>query len=280
MTYYERFRTGPSPVARRDAAVLTNRWRSLPVELLLLFTMFVAYRAGRLLTSDHTSAAFANAQQLWHVERWLQLPHETGVQDWVLQSIHVTELANSYYAIVHFPATVAFLVWMFLRRPAHYLWVRRSIVLLTASALVMHVLYPLAPPRMRPDLGFVDTGAVYGPSVYGRPQAGSIANQFAAMPSLHVGWAVLVAIGLILSTRTRWRWLWLAHPVITFVVVVGTANHWWLDGLLAIALLGPAMALASLTDRVHIGRLLRRVRRRALTRLTGRAPPRRPRQRR
>jgi PAP2 superfamily len=260
VTVYERFGSDAQS-ATGDRAILTNRWRRLPIELLLLFSMFVAYRAGRLLTSDHTSAAFANAQELWHVERWLRLPHEAGLQDWILQSVPVTELANSYYAIVHFPVTVGFLIWMFLRRPAHYLWVRRSIVLLTASALVMHVLFPLAPPRMRPDLGFVDTGAVYGPNVYGQPQAGSIANQFAAMPSLHVGWAVLVAIGLIMSSRTRWRWLWLAHPVITVLVVVSTANHWWLDGLLAVALLGGAMAVASLTDRVHITRFLRRARR-------------------
>ena len=233
------------------------RLRRLPLELALLFSMFMAYRAGRLLTSDHTSTAFANAQELWHVERWLRLPRETHVQTWLLQSTHVTELANTYYALVHFPATVLFLVWMFLRRPAHYLWVRRSIVLLSASALVVHVLFPLAPPRMRPDLGFVDTAAVYGPSVYGPPGAGSIANQFAAMPSLHIGWAVLVAVGLIASTRTRWRWLWLAHPLITTLVVVGTANHWWLDGVMALGLLAAALVVASLADRARIIRYLR-----------------------
>jgi hypothetical protein len=261
VTVAQRFTLGTPSASARDGAILTNRWRHLPVELTLLFTMFVAYRAGRLLTADATSAAYVNAQELWHVERWLRLPRETGVQYGLLQSIPITELANSYYAVVHFPVTVGFLVWMFLRRPAHYLWVRRSIVLLTVSALLLHVLFPLAPPRMRPDLGFIDTAAVYGPSVYGQPQAGSIANQFAAMPSLHVGWAVLVAIGLIVTSRTKWRWLWLAHPVITFLVVVATANHWWLDGLLAMPMLAGAMAVASLTDRVQIKTLLRRVRR-------------------
>jgi hypothetical protein len=263
VTVAERFKTEVRSASMRDGAVITNRWRHLPIELALLFSMFVAYRAGRLLTSDHTAAAFTNAQEIWHVERWLRLPRETQVQDWFLHSVHLTELANTYYAVVHFPLTVGFLAWMFLRRPSHYLWVRRSIVVLTASALVMHVLWPLAPPRMRPDLGFIDTGAVYGPSVYGQPRAGSIANQFAAMPSLHVGWAVLLAIGLIVSSRTKWRWLWLGHPVITFLVVVGTANHWWLDGLLAIVLLPGAMVVASLTDHVHINHFLRRAQRSA-----------------
>jgi hypothetical protein len=233
------------------------RWRLLPLELGLLFAMFVAYRAGRLLTSDHTSAAFANAQELVRAEKWLHLPLEVTVQGWLLQSVPVTEIANTYYAVVHFPATVAFLVWMFLRRPAHYLWVRRSIVLLTATALVVHVLYPLAPPRMRPDLGFVDTGALFGPNVYGPPEGGSIANQFAAMPSLHIGWAALVAIGLIAATRTRWRWLWVLHPIITTLVVVGTANHWWLDGIVAVMLLAACMGAATAVDRVRINWFIR-----------------------
>ncbi|MDQ1618172.1 MAG: hypothetical protein QOE19_741 [Actinomycetota bacterium] len=227
----------------------------------MLFAMFVAYRLGRLLTTDHTSTAFANAQDLWHVERWLRLPRETGVQDWFLQSTHAIELANTYYAVVHFPATVGFLIWMFLRRPAHYLWIRRSIVILSASALIVHVLYPLAPPRMRPDLGFIDTGAVYGPDVYGPPEGASIANQFAAMPSLHIGWAVLIAVGLIATTRSKWRWLWLGHPILTVLVVVGTANHWWLDGVVALVLLAGAMALAAVPERWTINRLLRGERR-------------------
>jgi hypothetical protein len=236
----------------------TTRWRQLPVELILLFAMFVAYRAGRLLTADHTSTAFANARELWHIERWLHLPRETHVQDWLLQNVHMTEFANSYYAFVHFPATVAFLVWMFVRRPDHYLWVRRSIVLLTGFALVVHVVFPLAPPRMRPDLGFVDTGMMFGPSVYGPPEKASVANQFAAMPSLHIGWAVLVAIGLIAASRSRWRWLWLSHPILTVLVVVGTANHWWLDGIVVMVLLGGAVAIALLVDRVKVFWFLRR----------------------
>jgi PAP2 superfamily len=219
-----------------------RRWRRLLVELALLGFMFVAYRVGRLISADDTSDAFANANEVWRIERWLRLPDESLVQQALLQSTSLVELANTYYAVVHFPATLAFLVWLFLRRPTHYLWARRTIVALTAAGLIVHVLYPLAPPRMM--AGFVDTGDVYGPDVYGPPEVGSIANQFAAMPSLHVGWAVLVAFGLIAATRTRWRWLWLAHPVVTLLVVVGTANHYWLDGIVAGGLLAGVVCLA------------------------------------
>jgi len=243
---------GPRTATAGDSqAAVTTRWRSLPLELVLLFAMFVGYRAGRLLTADQTATAFANARDLWHLERLLHLPRETTVQDWLLGNGHLVELANTYYAVVHFPATVAFLVFMFVRRPAHYPWVRRAIVLLTGAALLVHVLYPLAPPRMRPDLGFVDTGAVFGPNVYGPPEGASIANQFAAMPSLHVGWAVLVAVGLIVATSSRWRWLWLLHPLATVVVVVGTANHWWLDGGVVLLLLAGSLAIALAPDRLR-----------------------------
>jgi hypothetical protein len=250
VTVTERPGSTTSPSGGARAAVAT-RWRSLPLELVLLFTMFVAYRAGRLLTADHTSTAFRNARELWHVERLLHLPRETGVQDWLLGNVHLVELANTYYAVVHFPATVAFLIFMFVRRPVHYPWVRRTIVLMTGAALIVHVMFPLAPPRMRPDLGFVDTGAVFGPNVYGPPEGASVANQFAAMPSLHIGWAVLVAVGLIAVTRTRWRWLWLLHPLVTILVVVGTGNHWWLDGAVALALLAGAMIVALLPQQVR-----------------------------
>jgi membrane-associated phospholipid phosphatase len=89
----------------------------------------------------------------------------------------------------------------------------------------------------------VDTGALFGPSVYGSPEARTLSNQYAAMPSLHVGWALVLAIVLIAATRTRWRWLWLAHPILTASVVVLTGNHYWLDILVAIDLLALVLLL-------------------------------------
>lgn len=206
-------------------------------ELLLVAVLFTAYKLGRMLAAEHMTEAFHNASQLWDLERTLHLPSELGVQDWLLQAPSAVRAANVYYEFVHFPATAIFLVWLYLRRPAHYRWARTVLVLLTAAALLVHFVLPLAPPRMLNGLGFVDTGAVYGPGVYGTPEHDHLSNQFAAMPSLHIGWAVLVAAGLIITTTHRWRWLWAAHPVITTFVVIATANHYWLDGIVAVALL-------------------------------------------
>ncbi|WP_339132631.1 phosphatase PAP2 family protein [Streptomyces sp. f51] len=213
-------------------------------ELLLVVGLFVVYKAGRLLATGRTDEALANAHRVWGWERTLRLPGEGAVQAPLLHSDTLVHLANTYYATVHFPATVAFLVWLYLRRPAHYLWARRVLALVTAAALAGHLLFPLAPPRLLAEAGLVDTGRVYGPTVYGaHPAADALANQFAAMPSLHFGWALMVAIGLIAATRSRLRVLWLLHPLLTLLVIVGTANHYWLDAIAATALLCVALAV-------------------------------------
>ncbi|MFA1544124.1 phosphatase PAP2 family protein [Actinomadura monticuli] len=206
-------------------------------ELLLIIALFTVYKLGRLLAGGRVAEAFDNAHRVWRLERLLDLPSETGVQQGLLHSDLLVGAANCYYAYVHFPAAVAFLLWIYLRRPAHYRWVRRVMVALTGAALVLHLLVPLAPPRMLPATGLIDTAALFGPAVYGPPQTDTIANQYAAMPSLHIGWAAVIALGLVATSRTRWRWLWVLHPAVTIAVVVGTANHYWLDGVVVLALL-------------------------------------------
>ncbi|MCX4766359.1 phosphatase PAP2 family protein [Streptomyces sp. NBC_01275] len=212
-------------------------------ELLLVAGLFLVYKFGRQLATGHTAEALHNARRVWDVERWAHLPGEGGVQSLLLHGDALVRIANTYYATVHFPATLAFLVWLYLRRPAHYVWARRVLAAVTAAALVLHLAFPLAPPRMLAATGLVDTARVYGPSVYGPPRTDHLSNQFAAMPSLHFGWALMVAVGLIVATRSRWRWLWLLHPLLTLVVIVGTANHYWLDAAVAGALLGIALAV-------------------------------------
>ncbi|MEU4732871.1 phosphatase PAP2 family protein [Streptomyces sp. NPDC023588] len=218
--------------------------RRLIRELLLVAGFFTVYKAGRLLSTDRTGEAFRNADWIWDAERALHLPGEGAIQRLLLHGDALVQSANTYYAGVHFPATAAFLIWLYLRRPGHYLWTRRVLAVLTGAALVLHLAYPLAPPRMLADTGLIDTGQVYGPTVYrAAPDADTLANQFAAMPSLHFGWALMLAIGMIAATRSRWRALWLLHPLLTLLVIVGTANHYWFDALVAAALLGVALLL-------------------------------------
>ncbi|MGC9537260.1 phosphatase PAP2 family protein [Streptomyces sp. UG1] len=218
-------------------------------ELLLVAGLFLVYKFGRQLATGHTAEAFRNADRVWDLERAVRLPGEGSVQHLLLHNDTLVHLANTYYATVHFPATAAFLIWLYLRRPAHYVWARRVLAAVTAAALVVHLAFPLAPPRMSAATGLIDTGRVYGPSVYGPPQTDHLSNQFAAMPSLHFGWALMVAIGLIVATRSRLRRLWLLHPLLTLLVIVGTANHYWLDAIVATAMLGIALVVISLPRR-------------------------------
>ncbi|MFH8469453.1 phosphatase PAP2 family protein [Streptomyces sp. NPDC017991] len=232
----------PTEPAQKGSAAIPRP--PLVREVLLVAGLFLVYKLGRQLATGHTAEAFGNAHRVWDLERFLHLPGEGSVQSAVLHGDTLVHLVNTYYATVHFPATAAFLVWLYLRRPGHYVWARRVLAAVTAAALVVHLTFPLAPPRMLAATGLVDTGQVYGPTVYGAsPATDTLTNQFAAMPSLHFGWALMVAIGLIVATRSRWRWLWLLHPLVTLLVIVGTANHYWLDAIVAGALLGIVLAV-------------------------------------
>ncbi|MGV9212249.1 phosphatase PAP2 family protein [Micromonospora sp. RB23] len=207
-------------------------------ELLLVATLFLLYKAARLVVAGRVSTALANGESVWRLERLLRLPDETVVQHPVLAHTLLAHLANDYYAYVHFPATALTLIWLYVRHPARYLRLRRTLAVLTAAALALHVVIPLAPPRLTALTAMVDTGSRYGPTVYGPPDTDALSNQYAAMPSLHVGWALAVAVALVTVTRGRLRWLWLAHPFATLLVVVATGNHYWLDGVVATLMLG------------------------------------------
>jgi hypothetical protein len=231
-----------STTAARTTALGTALFRAFR-EFALVALLFMGYKAGRVVAAGHVGAALTNADDVWRFERLLHLPSEYALQQVVIRHEWLIEAANRYYAYVHFPITAACLVWLYIWRPAHYVRTRRMLAWLTAAALLVHLVMPLAPPRMLTAVGMLDTGKMFGPAVYGSPTADTLTNQYAAMPSLHFGWAVAVAIALITATRSRWRWLWLAHSVITLLVIVVTGNHYWLDAMVAGALLAVVLSV-------------------------------------
>ena len=233
---------------RRRRRTSPSRRPSLVREILLLVGVFLVYRIGRQAITGQDDLAIANAWHVWDVERALRFPDEEALQDWALQWPDLLRAANWYYVVVHFPATLAFLAWGWLRRPPpEYLWARRLIIALTAFALVLHIAMPLAPPRMLASLGFVDTMTVFGPSAYSSDTS-TVTNQFAAMPSLHVGWALLIAVVVVRTARSRWRWVTIAHPALTTLVVVVTANHYWIDAVVSALLLGLVLLITPRPD--------------------------------
>jgi hypothetical protein len=231
------------PTLGSSRAALGTSRPNLLRESALILSLFVAYRFGRALISGQVQAAMINASEVWQMERLLRMPNELVLQQWALRWPDLVEAANWYYVGVHFPVTAFFLAWGWWKRPpSDYRWARRLIITMTGLAFIIHTAIPLAPPRMMSRWGFVDTMATIGPSAYDG-SAATVANQFAAMPSLHVGWALLISVVVIRTTTVPWRWLTLAHPAITTLVVVVTANHYWLDALVAAALLAVTLAI-------------------------------------
>jgi PAP2 superfamily len=171
------------------------------------------------------------------LERRVGLFTELAAQRLALRETSFVLFANRYYVTMHFPAMVVLLVVVYARHAELYERVRRVLILTTCAGLVLHVTYPLAPPRMLHDLRFVDTMARYGPNAYRSGEVADFANQFAAMPSMHFAWSVIVAYAVISMFTSGWRWLVIVHPVITTVAIVITANHYWLDAIVAGAIL-------------------------------------------
>jgi hypothetical protein len=213
-------------------------------EAAIVFALFSLWQRAAELSITRVTGAIAHANWVWQAERVLHLPSELTIQRAVLSHPAIVRFSNLYYAGLHFPVTIAFLVWLYVRHRARYPLVRNTIAVATGACLLVQMI-PVAPPRMLASLGFVDTGVKYGQSVYGSVGRG-IADQLSAMPSVHVAWAVLVGVVVAGVSTSRWRWLAVVHAVVTSLVVVVTANHFWLDGVVAVALLGVGWAVATL----------------------------------
>jgi hypothetical protein len=230
---------------------LANRRVEAVRELLLVAGLFGLYEFIRSVLAGHVARAFDNASAVWSLERWLHFPDEATLQAPFISHPALAEATNVYYAVVHFPVTLGMLVILWIFRPTDYRWTRTVMALLTFTSLVIHAVFPLAPPRMLSADGMVDLARLYGPAVYGPSSTSGFSDQFAAMPSLHVGWALLVAVALIRVTTSRWRWLLLLYPATTLSVVVVTGNHYFMDAVVAAALLPLAVAVRELAPSIR-----------------------------
>jgi hypothetical protein len=221
-------------------------------EAALVLTLYAFWRFVMRLRSTRLDEGLAHGRALFDIERALHIGNEAAMARWLVDHPGVAQLANGFYAIVHVPALIAFLVWLFVRHRDRYPRLRNTVAALTGISLVLHW-YPVAPPRMYPELGFVDVARTFGQSVYG-PVGQGVSNQVSALPSLHAGWALIVAVGVILASSSRWRWWIVAHPLVTMVVIAATANHWWLDSVASAAILAVVLGVQWALARRRAGR--------------------------
>lgn len=213
-------------------------------EAALVVGLFALWQLAGSFSVMGPGDALNRARWLWHAERMLHLPSEAALQRLALPHPMLVQAFDLYYDIFHFPVLIACLIWLFVRHRGRYGQFRITLVAFTGLSLLIQLI-PVAPPRMLTGIGMIDTAARYGQSVYSS-RGGFEADQLSAMPSVHVGWAILVAIAVIGTIRSRWRWLAVLYPVMTTVAVVVTANHFWLDGIAAAAVLALVLGAQAL----------------------------------
>ena len=218
------------------------------LEFAFVATLYSIWRMARNLPLSQADGAIERARDIVAVERFLHLPTELTAQHFVLDHEWLGWFCNFYYATVHVPALIIFLIWLYVRHRDVYPHWRNALAILTGFCLFIRFV-KVAPPRFLTDLGYIDISTVYGMSVYG-PAGTGVSAQFAAMPSLHVGWAAVVAFGALAASTSRWRWIGMVHLVVTMFVVSATGHHWWLDGIVALGLLWVSLQLDTLGRRV------------------------------
>jgi PAP2 superfamily len=224
--------TVPLRLSRRPKLVALSTFTQETALILGLFALWQLAGSYGFMGPD---GALSRGQWIWDLERTWHLPSEAWLQHVFLPYPLLIQFFNMYYAILHFPVLIACMIWLFVRHRPAYGRFRTTLVGVTGLCLLVQ-LVPVAPPRMLPGIGMVDTAIRYHQSVYGSV-AGFEADELSAMPSVHVGWAILVAVVIIMTLRSRWRWLGLLYPAMTTLAVVVTANHYWADGIVAGALL-------------------------------------------
>lgn len=220
-------------------------------EVLFIGLSYLLYSTIRNAAPTHATAAFHRAHDILRLERDLHLDVEHSLNTVVAGWHPLAYVASYWYAAMHFIVTIGVLVWLYVRHPLRYRPIRAVLYLTNILALGGFWFFALAPPRMLP--GFVDTVDRY-PTAWGSWDTAGVAeisNQLAAMPSLHIGWSVWCGIVVYKLARHGWaRAAGVAYPVITLFVILGTANHFLLDAVGGLVVLGLAFGI----ERVVFGR--------------------------
>jgi hypothetical protein len=229
-------------------------WRSGLRELALIGVAYSAYDLSRFVVRGRESSAFAHALGLLHMEKALDVAWEQTLNQAISADRLLAVPADYMYATLHYLVTPLVLVWLWRRHRPDYSRARTTLVVATVIGLIGFTLMPVAPPRMLP--GFVDTMAKYGSDGWwgGAASAprgvGQWTNQFAAMPSLHVGWALWCGWQLIRHARHLWvRIAGALYPLLMAAVVVATGNHYLLDAIAGVVVVVIAGALVTAATR-------------------------------
>jgi hypothetical protein len=228
----------------RLGALLPRGWLDLVRQCALFLVVYQGYQLVRGIADGRQALAFANGIHVMHLERSLGAFFEPGFQQAFISHRWVIDTANWMYFNSHFAITISFLAWLYLFRNDNFNFVRNMFMIAMVLALMGYALFPTAPPRMFPGAGFTDTIGVFTNMNQDSSFASVLVNPYAAVPSMHIAFSLMVAVPAMSLVRSVWaRALWSGYPLLVFFVIVVTANHFWFD-----AAAGAAVAcLAAMT---------------------------------
>ncbi|MFI6210151.1 phosphatase PAP2 family protein [Streptomyces sp. NPDC051041] len=243
----------PHPVAEDAGRGVLRRLRSprrprLWFEILLIVVSYWTYSLIRNAVPEQKAEALRNADWIWRVEHQLGIAVEESVNHAVNSVTWLIVGMNYYYATLHFVVTLGVLIWLYRGHPGRYAATRLVLFATTGVALAGYYLFPLAPPRLMDGGVFIDTVRVH--QTWGSMASGDLknmSNQYAAMPSMHIGWSLWCGLTIFALATVPWaRVLGALYPVATLVVIVATANHFWLDAVGGVLCLAFGFAVTAL----------------------------------
>jgi hypothetical protein len=218
-------------------------------EIAFLLAAALLYTLVRGLTSDRVDAAFRHAEDVIAFEKSLGIDVETDLQGLILDHEWAIDAANGFYIYGYWPVFVLTLVWLIARRPAAYPFYRNALLASGAFSLVIFAFYPLSPPRFLPWHGFVDTISLEAPT-YREMNSPTFVNEYAAMPSLHFGWILLLGIAWVALSRVLVvRIIGATMPLLMFATIVLTGNHYVVDAIVGGAVVVAGIGVAVLIER-------------------------------
>jgi PAP2 superfamily len=198
-------------------------------EVLLIFPAYFAYHLVRGAVNGRVDDAFSNAYELIQLEEGLGIAWEVSLQEAILGHQLLVDLFNAIYIYGHIPMIGALALWIFFFRREVFAKYRNAFLLSGAIGLIFFVTLPMAPPRLVPDAGVVDTVSLHS-EAYRVLQPPAFVNQFAAMPSLHFGWNLILGVAVWETTRVWWaRGIALVMPLAMLAGILFTGNHYVLD---------------------------------------------------
>lgn len=220
-------------------------------ELTAVAVAALAYYLVRGAVSDRADEAFQRARDLLTLEQRFWLDWEVAIHEAILESHVLIDLANGTYFWGHMPLLIVLAAWLWRSHRETWRRFRNGLLISAAAGMASYFLFPTAPPRLMPELGYIDTLAVRAAPAYQAQEVGLFVNPYAALPSLHVGWALLAGLAVWqTSTHPLVRAFAVSIPVSQSWAVVATANHWTLDAFAGMAVCAIAWLLVALGNRL------------------------------